>query len=168
MIDNHHKDNIDHTNEETASAEVSPCCAENQDFKNKYLYLNADFDNYRKRIEKEKKQWAHYGEGNVLKSVLSLVDDLERGLQQLETQHVPQELQSQFEGFKLIFKSAQGLLSKFHVEEIEAGEFDPELHEAIAQVDSEKHQPGHVVSVYEKGYKHNGHLLRPAKVSVAK
>lgn len=168
MVDNQPKEKIDENIEENNSQENQNCCTEIQDFKTKYVYLNAEFDNYRKRIEKEKKQWMLHGEENVLKNVLTIVDDLERAFHQLESKPLPEDLQAQFQGFKLILKSAHGLLSKFHVEEIQSAEFNPEFHEALAQVESDKHQPGHVVETYEKGYMHNGHLLRPAKVSVAK
>jgi len=168
MADNQQNEKLEQNFEENGTQENKSCCSDIQDFKNKYIYLNADFDNYRKRIDKEKKQWAQYGEENVLKNVLTIVDDLERAFNQLDSKPLPEELQSQFQGFKLILKSAHGLLSKFHVEEIIADAFDPEIHEALAQVESDKHQSGQVVEVYEKGYRHNGHLLRPAKVSVAK
>jgi len=168
MADNQHKEKVEQNLEENNTQENKSCFTEIQDFKNKYIYLNADFDNYRKRIDKEKKQWAQYAEENVLKGVLTIIDDLERAFTQLDSKLLPEDLQSQFQGFKLILKSAHGLLSKFNVEEIKSDTFDPEIHEALAQVESDKHQSGQVVEVYEKGYKHNGHLLRPAKVSVSK
>ncbi len=168
MVDNQPKEKLDQNSEETNSQENQKCCTEAQDFKTKLMYLNADFDNYRKRIDKEKKQWAQAGEDNVLKNVLNIVDDLERAFHQLESKPLPEDLQSQFQGFKLILKSAHGLFSKFHVEEVKTDMFDPEVHEALSQVESDKHKSGEIVQVYEKGYLHNGHLLRPAKVSVAK
>lgn len=163
MIDDQPKDNMNDNTQENQK-----CCAEIQEFKNRYIYLNAEFDNYRKRIEKEKRQWIQSGEENVLKNVLPIVDDLERAFHQLETKTLPEDLKAQFEGFKLILKSVHGLLSKFHVEEIKSSEFNPEVQEAIAQIESDKHKTGEIVEVYEKGYIRNGHLLRPAKVSVAK
>lgn len=168
MIDDQQKNNVDQTNEENNGQGPKACCAELQDFKNKYIYLNAEFDNYRKRIDKEKKQWVQFGEETVLKSVVTLVDDLDRAFSQLESLNISDELKSQFQGFKLILKSAHNILSKSNVEEIKSNIFNPEEHEAIAQVESEKHKPGEIVEVYEKGYKHNDRLLRPAKVSVAK
>lgn len=169
MNDNQPKEKKDQMSEEINTTESQKaCCAELQDFKNKYLYLNAEFDNYRKRIEKEKKQWLQSGESVVLKQILPIVDDFERAFHQLESQSLFTELKPEFQGFQLIFKEARGLLNKFNVEEVSCDRFDPEIHEALAQVESDKHTSGQIVEVYEKGYMQHGHLLRPAKVSVAK
>jgi molecular chaperone GrpE len=144
------------------------CCEDLKEYKNRYLYLNADFDNYRKRVEKERIQWLSSAQATVLTDVLPIVDDFERALQQLQAQQLPQEIQSHLTGVELIAKALQKLLKKYEVEEItDVTTFNPEFHEAVMQVKAEGHPSGSIVSVFQKGYKHKGLILRPAQVSVA-
>lgn len=169
MIDEQNKTSCCQS-EETCEPEetAKQCCEDLKEYKNRYLYLNAEFDNYRKRIEKERIQWLASTQATVLTDVLSIVDDFERALQQLQSQQLPPEIVSHLAGIELIAKSLQKLLKKYDVEEIsEVTTFNPELHEAVMQVKAEGQPSGSVVTVFQKGYKHKGQVLRPAQVSVA-
>lgn len=155
-------------NTENKENNKQDCCAELQQIKAKYLYTIAEFDNYKKRTDREKTQWINHGQVSVLTDLLDIVDDFKRTFDQLEKQQLPVEVKSYFEGFKLISKSLQKFLSKYNIQEIKADNFDPELHEAVMQVESPNHKSGDIVQLLQAGYQYKDQVLRPAKVSVAK
>jgi molecular chaperone GrpE len=126
-------------------------------------YLSADFDNYRKRVEKERSVWAAQAQNGVLKNIIPLIDDLERATKGMATE-APAAYQ---QGLKLILQEAMKFLQSYNIEEIATETFDPELHEAIMHQPSADHAPGTIVSVVEKGYKRGNEILRPAKVIVS-
>jgi molecular chaperone GrpE (heat shock protein) len=171
MVDNGHDNNApcqcDNKSVSGQGETEKQCCQDLKDIKDRYIYLTAEFDNYKKRMEKERGQWIASAQAMVLKDILPIVDDFERALQQLQAQKLPSEIASHLAGIELIAKSLQKLLKKYDVQEItDVTTFDPEFHEAIMQVKSD--QPsGSIVSVFQKGYKHKGQVLRPAQVSVA-
>lgn len=127
--------------------------------------LLAEFDNFRKRTEKERVQWMDAAQVTVLKEILAVVDDFERALQAAHQQ--PAEKQDLI-GFDLIYKALQKMLTNFGVEELVVGQqFDPELHEALLSTPVQDKASGDIVAVLQKGYRHRGVVIRPAKVSVA-
>jgi molecular chaperone GrpE len=141
----------------------------NVDFKEKFMRTNADFQNYKRRIEKERLIWMETAQGSVLNKILPIIDDLDRAIKTGEENVEDEAEQAWLDGFKIIQKNSQKTLKELGVEEIDcSGEFDPELHEALVQVESDKHKEGEVVQVLNKGYKFKDAILRHAKVSVAK
>lgn len=135
----------------------------------KFLYLNAEFDNFKRRSEKEKIQWISNSQTYILTDLLPIIDDFERAFSQNYKEKLPQEVLHYFTGFELIYKNLQKFLKKHGIEEIlDITEFDPVKHEAIMQVDSDIHSSEEIVTVLEKGYMYKGQVLRPAKVSVAR
>lgn len=148
-------------------AQIERCTAELQEYKNKVLYLTAEFDNYKKRTEKERIQWITSGQAMVLDTLLAIYDDFERATKQIHAQHLPQEVMVHLQGLDLIAKSFEKAIKQYDIEEMTYDEFDPEKHEALMQVQSSEHKPGQIVQVLQKGYVHKGKLLRAAKVSVA-
>lgn len=141
--------------------QLHECLLQKDEWKERCLLTAADFENFKRRSEKERVLWITNTQASVLTDVLAIVDDFERALAQPADQSR--------EGFELIYKSLQKMLNKYGVQEIkEVGEFDPTLHEAIMQVESADYQSGHVVQVLQKGYRFKEQILRPAKVSVAK
>jgi molecular chaperone GrpE len=141
----------------------------NVDFKEKFLRANADFQNYKRRVEKERLIWMQTAQGSILNALLPIFDDLDRAIKTGEEKAEDEAEQVWLDGFKIIQKNAQKTLKELGVEEVDcSGEFDPELHEALVQVESDKHKEGDVVSVLNKGYKFKESILRHAKVSVAK
>ena len=143
------------------------CEQERDNFKAQFLRVTADFENFKRRQEKEQAQWYQQAQADLLKNLLVVVDNFDRALQEKQTR--TPELASWLQGFELIHKSIKKLLKDYDVEELKnMTEFDPEFHEALAQVESEDKNPGDIVDVLEKGYTFKGLLLRPAKVTVVK
>ncbi len=135
--------------------------------KKEYLFLAAEFDNYRKRTLKEKAEIIKNGGENVLKGLLPIVDDFERGLKAAETDA---DAKSVLEGMTLIYNKLVKYLESMGVKEMNStGEvFNSDLHEAIAQVPSpSEDMKGKVLDTVQKGYMLNDKVLRHAKVAVA-
>ncbi len=143
--------------------EIGRLEAELQSFKDKYLRLLADFDNYRKRTAAELEAARREGRLEVLRAVLPVLDDLERALM-----HAEAEPGAILEGVKKIKDAFLRVLSGLGVEEVpgEGAPFSPEHHEAIGVVEGE--EEGRVAEVYQKGYKVGDFLIRPARVAVTK
>ncbi|MBA3954331.1 nucleotide exchange factor GrpE [Candidatus Dependentiae bacterium] len=160
---------VEENHHEACASELKTCQDDLRNTKERYIYLTAEFDNYKRRIERERSQWIEDAQADVLKDMLPTLDNFERALIELKSQNLPQELTAHFAGIGLIAKNLHKVLEKYNIQELEhAGEFDPEMHEAIMQVESSEHESGHVVDVYQKGYSHKGKILRPAHVAVAK
>lgn len=138
------------------------------DYKEQYIRANADFQNYKRRIEKERIEWTQVMQGDVLEKMLPFVDDLERAIQASENS-APEGSTAWIEGFKLILKNLKKKLSELGIEEISTKElFNPEFHEALMQVESAEHSTGQIVQELSKGYTFKGKVLKHARVSVAK
>ena len=132
----------------------------------KFLRAQAELENYKKRVEREKSSLVKYGNEELIKAILPVVDNLERALD-----HPPGEnLDGLLEGVKITCNQLLQVLEKFGLTPIAAvGEpFDPGKHEAMMQVESADHEPNTVVSELQKGYFLNDRLVRPAMVSVAR
>ncbi|MHB8842271.1 MAG: nucleotide exchange factor GrpE [Candidatus Aquicultor sp.] len=129
--------------------------------------LQAEMENFRKRMIKEQEQIIQYAAQTVVLELLPVIDNLERALAAAEADAESGRLK---EGVELIYTQLKGLLAKECVEVIDpAGEeFDPMKHEAVMQVASDEHAENTVVEVLQKGYDLKGRLLRPAMVKVAK
>lgn len=138
--------------------------AENYD---KYVRAVADLDNYRKRAAREKADSIKYGNENLIKDILPLVDSMDRALQHADDYNYSDALKK---GLKLLQSQLQGCLEKHGVRQIECVNkaFDPHIHEAVLQVDSGAHEKDQIVEELEKGYLLHERLLRPSKVSVSK
>lgn len=145
--------------------EVEKLKAEAAQYKDNYLRTTADFQNYKRRTEKEKADIYKYAEEKLLGELLPIVDNIERAMS-----HVSDDEQGGLaDGVRMIHKSLLGLLEKNGVEAILAvGEaFDPEVHHAVQMVASEEHNPQHVIEEYQKGYRLNGKVIRHSMVKVA-
>lgn len=150
-----------------ASQELALCKAERDIWKDKFLRVQADFDNFSKRNEKDRLQWRNSVQAAMLIDLLPIVDDFDRALEQ--NVQVSADMQTWFSGIQMIRKSLQKLLEKYEVQEIPAGlPFDPLYHEALVQVEASGKPSGDIVGILQKGYTFRGQVLRPAKVSVAK
>jgi molecular chaperone GrpE len=133
----------------------------------KYMRAVADLDNYRKRAIREKGDAIQYGNENLLRDILPLVDGMDRALEHACNSD---DFEAFRKGLKLLQGQLLGCLQKHGVEMIDTAgkDFDPHIHEAMMQVESADHGDSKVVGEFEKGYLLNGRLLRPAKVSVCK
>ena len=123
----------------------------------------ADFDNYRKRIEREKRTQERYNGMEVLRALLDIVDNLERAL---ASDGPVDDLKA---GVELTLRQAEGLLHRHGVSRIEADGaiFDPSLHEAVSRLEQEGISDPQVTAVLQSGYQMHERLLRPARVAVA-
>lgn len=126
----------------------------------------AEFDNYRKRIDRERRDMAEYVGADVLSELLPIVDNLERALQA----PVGPDTEGFRKGVELIHTQMRELLRKRGVTPIDAlgADFDPTVHEAVIQEASADHRDGEVIAELQRGYRIGERLLRPAMVKVAK
>jgi molecular chaperone GrpE len=152
---------------EEGISEVEKLKAELQDFKEKYLRLVAEFDNFRKRTAREKLETIQTASKDVVVSLLEIVDDADRAQQQLATSTDPDEIKK---GILLVFNKLRNILQSkgLKVMDAKGKEFDPDLHEAIVEVDAGKEMKGKVVDVVQNGYYLNDKIIRFAKVVVGK
>ena len=137
------------------------------EIQDKYVRQVAEFDNFRKRTDKEKAQMFDAGAGSVIEKMLPVVDNFERGLDMVPEDHK----ESAFaDGMNKIYKQLMKQLEDLGVKPIEAAgkEFDPNFHNAVMQVDSEEVESGYVAQELQKGYLFHDTVLRHAMVSVAK
>ncbi len=140
--------------------------AEKEDLSDRLLRLAADFDNYRKRVEKEKEEMFNYGHANLIKDILIVVDNLERAIEVAEENR---DVDALLKGVELTLNSFWNILKRYGVEPLEAEgkPFDPNYHEAITLVETGEVEPGIVVKEFQKGYKIKDRLLRPSRVGVS-
>lgn len=141
--------------------------AEIAEWQDKYLRLQAEFDNFRKRTLREKMELVQSGSAECVKNFLPLMDDLQRALEAIEKSN---DLEALREGVKLIAQKFRETLKKQNVKEIEALglELDTDHHEAVARFDAGKEKKGKIVDVVQPGYKMGDKVLRFAKVVVGK
>ena len=124
----------------------------------------AEFENFRKRTDKEKSQMYDMGAKNVIEKILPVIDNFERGLES-----VPEGSDKAFvDGMQMIYKQLSGELEKLGVKPIEAvGQpFDPNFHNAVMQTESEEYESGTVAQELQKGYMYHDTLVRPSMVAV--
>lgn len=134
----------------------------------KYLTLTADFENYKKRISSERADWAQDAQKRIVSDLLDVVDNFERALEQ-EKKREGNANVAWLAGFEMIYQSLEKVLAKYGVQAItDFTVFNPKYHEALMQVESDKHKSGEVVQVLQKGYMMQDKVIRPATVSVAK
>ena len=156
------------TAEDKASEEEGKACeeapsAEEEALNTKYLRLMADFQNYKRRTEKEKNDIYAFANEKIVSELLNVIDNFERALDAGDSGD------SFVEGMNLIFKQLQGVLEKAGVVEIEAlgQDFDPNFHHAVLTEDSAEYESGKVTGVLQKGYLLNNKVIRPTMVKVA-
>ena len=135
------------------------------DWKDKYLRLQAEFDNFRKRTLREKMALVESGGSDVWKAVLPVLDDMERAIAASEKS---EDITALREGEKLIYNKFVDIMRQKGVVEIEAldTDFNPDLHEAIARFAAGEEKSGKVIDVVQRGYKQGEQVLRYTKVVV--
>jgi len=141
------------------------------DSRDRLLRVAADFENFKKRMERERASMMKYAGEHILKEMLPVVDNLERALShgRGEGGDAEQSLAALYEGVQLTLKSLQSSLDKFEVKPIESVglPFDPNRQDAMTMEPSETVPASHVISEFEKGYYYKDRLLRAAKVIVS-
>jgi len=164
---------VEEQTEVEETAEVDPleaALAEAADYKDKYLRAHADFENAKKRLEKDKMNAVAYANESFAKDILAVMDSFENALASMEESGESSEvLEKMKEGVNLTHEQLKKVLEKNHIKAVECeGEFDPEVHQAIMQVESDAHETGDIVQVMQKGYTIKDRVLRPAMVSTSK
>jgi molecular chaperone GrpE len=139
---------------------------ERDELQERLLRTAAEFDNYRKRVERERRELADYIGADVLAGLLPIVDNFERALQA----PAPPEADSFRKGVEMIHTQMLDLLRKRGVTLIDAvgTDFDPNVHEAVIHESSADHRDGEVIAELQRGYRIGDRLLRPAMVKVAR
>jgi len=134
-----------------------------EDLNTKYLRLMADFQNYKRRTEKEKGDIYAFANEKILSELLEVIDDFDRALGLEGASAEPF-----VEGMRMIFKNFHGVLEKYGMEEIPALgiAFDPNVHNAVMMVKNDECEGGIVCEVLQKGYKLNNRVIRPSMVKV--
>ena len=150
--------------EQLKNNELEKCQADLAMWKDQAARSFADFENYKKRIDREQMSWMQTAQLSILKDLLTVVDNFDRALA-TKTDATA----DMYAGIEMIYKSVMQLLNKYGVKEFaDYQQFDPEFHEALMDVESADHSTGHIVQVLEKGFMMKDKVLRPAKVMVAK
>ena len=148
-------------------AQIDALKAENSELKNQYLRKQADFENFRKRMQREKQESIKYANSNLLQDLVTIIDDFERAIRSSEESR---DFESFHSGIKMIEHQFVNMLERKYGltrMESEGKEFDPQQHEAINMEESPEVEVQTVVEDYQKGYMLNDRVLRHAKVKVA-
>jgi molecular chaperone GrpE len=165
MSDEFVTDGPDASVEAPEGAEPSQLERERDDYKDRWLRKSAEFDNYRKRVERERREQADQSVVEILQDLLLVVDDFDRALTVSGD-----EGGAYRKGVELIHGKLHDLLRKQGVRPMDVlgADFDPNVHMAVMHEDSPEHREGEVIGELQKGYTLHGRLLRPAMVKVAK
>jgi molecular chaperone GrpE len=152
--------------EESRAAELEKLQRERDEHYDRLLRKTAEFENYRKRVEKERREAARYAASDLLEELLPIIDNFERALQA----DVAADPEAYRKGVELINKQLLDLLARRGVTAIDAvgQDFDPRFHQAITHEESPGHRDGEVIEEVRRGYMQGDRLLRPAMVKVAK
>ncbi|MDN5317844.1 MAG: molecular chaperone GrpE [Thermoanaerobacterium sp.] len=164
--------NEEKNNDEGEIEELKNKLKQKEEEANEYLEmaqrLKAEFENYRRRTEKEKADLVEYGKEQVILDILPVIDNFERAL---ETQYDDNGENASFkEGINLIYRQFKGILEKMGVKEIESlgMMFDPYKHHAVMQEEADGKKENEIIEVFQKGYMFNNKVIRPSMVKVAK
>jgi len=141
--------------------------AKSEEYFDKLLRIQADFDNYKKRIEREKAEFVKFANAEIIYEILKILDDFERAVEAGKKKH---DFDVLHKGIELIWIDFKEFLKQKGLEEIKAKgkPFDPHEHDAMMQEETEEHPENYVVEELQKGYKLNDRVIRPAKVKVSK
>ena len=163
------------TNTGDAADSLDSLRAQRDEYYDLLLRKTAEFDNYRKRVERDRRELSEFASADVLKSILPLVDDLERALaaapaaEEAAGKDPRAAIAAYRAGVELIHKQLLDVLKKKGVTPIDSvgQDFDPHIHQAVTQEVSADHREGEVMQEMARGYKLGDRLLRPAMVKVA-
>jgi len=148
-----------------ADAGVAKLTADLDELRQTLQRRQADFENYRKRVEKERFEDSKRATGRVIETLIPIIDGFEHAL----AAHREAEYENYRRGFELIYKQLLDNLTKLGVERVEplGKPFDPHLHQAVDRAETSEHADGTILQVFQPGYVFHGRVLRPAMVRVA-
>jgi molecular chaperone GrpE len=161
------EEKIQQEGEKDMAAALEEAINKLQESEDKTLRLAAEFENTKKRLEREREISLKFAEENILKELLPGIDNIERAMDQGKE---ASNIESLLEGVELTRNGLVATLEKYGVKAIEAmGQpFDPNIHEALAMEETDEMEPNMVLREFQKGYFYKDRLLRPAKVIVSK
>lgn len=166
--------------QEPATAPLSPTpeeitalqakAAKSEEYWERLVRQAADFDNYKKRAARERQEAVKFANQAILEKLVSVLDHFEMAITAANPEAQPANLDSFKDGIQMIYNQFKSVLTESGLEEIDANQqaFDPNIHEAVSQLESTEVPEGHVMQQLRKGYKLRERLLRPATVVVAK
>ena len=169
------EDGDDSVEDETEISDREPTLEERADdaeskykeMQDRYLRLNAEFDNYKKRMMRENSDRLKYFNMELIKELLPSVDNLERAISHAGDEN--SDLDNMIEGLQMVYKGMQEAFGKFGVSEIESigKEFDPNCHQAVGMIESQEVPENHVAEECLKGYYLHDRIIRPTMVRVS-
>ena len=169
------EDGDDSVEEETEVSDREPTLEERaadaesryNEMQDRYLRLNAEFDNYKKRMMRENSDRLKYFNMELIKELLPSVDNLERAISHAGDDN--SDLENMIEGLEMVYKGMQEAFGKFGVSEIESigKEFDPNCHQAVGMINSQEVSENHVAEECLKGYYLHDRIIRPTMVRVS-
>ena len=151
----------------SSNIEIDNLKAQVEKFKNDYLYLRAEFDNYRRNAIKERSELVKYGSERVLVDILGVLDNFERAI---ENKPTAENLTNYVKGIEMTQAEFKSALVKHGVSEIpsQGAAFDPSVHEALSSEESTEIKPGFITRVFKKPYKLHEKVIRTGQVIVAR
>ena len=169
------EEGVDSVDEETEVSDKEPTVKERaadaeskyKEMQDRYLRLNAEFDNYKKRMMRENSDRLKYFNMELIKELLPTVDNLERAISHAGDEN--SDLENMIEGLQMVYKGMQEAFGKFGVSEIESigKEFDPNCHQAVGMIESQEVPENHVAEECLKGYYLHDRIIRPTMVRVS-
>ena len=159
-------DSMENSMVEDLESEYEKVVSQSQEYFEGWQRERADFLNYKKRIERDQASLKNFITIEIIKKYLTVIDDMELAIKNRPSDDVVIDWMN---GFNLIYQKLISILESEGVEHISTdGEFDPNIHEALTQIDSSTHESGQVVEVMRQGYKIGDRVIRPALVVVAR
>ncbi|NPA82249.1 MAG: nucleotide exchange factor GrpE [Epsilonproteobacteria bacterium] len=157
-------------NQKDYEKEIEELKAKVAELEDKYLRANAEFENFKKRMEREKAEAVAYAHEEFARDLLPAIDSLELAINSLNEIDAEKEIVDKMkEGINLTIEQFKKAFEKHGIKVIDIDEgFNPHFHEAVMQVDSDQHNKGDIVQVFQKGYMIKDRILRPTMVSIAK
>jgi molecular chaperone GrpE len=167
MDDNNEQDTVESGAARAAVSDVDEIQRQRDDYYERLLRKTAEFENYKKRIERDRQSMAESAAADLVRDLLPLVDDLERAL---KAEPGLEGTESYRRGVELIHRQLLDILRKRGVRPIDTlgGDFDPHFHEAVLYEPAEGRRDGEIIEEFARGYMLGERLLRPAMVKVAK
>ena len=151
-----------------SETELETALRERDEFLDLLQRKQAEFENYRKRVDREKSELRFSVKSELMEQILEVVDACEKGLDSL-SENESEQSDSLVEGYELLYKQLKTILDRYEVSETPGvgSPFDPNLHEALIREVTEDHEEGEILEEYRKGYTLGDRLLRPSQVKVA-
>jgi len=161
----------EHNNSSDELSEIEKLRAEVAEWEDKFLRTHASFENSKRLLAKDKATAVAYANESFASDILSVIDSLDSALNMINVDESENNefMKKMREGLTLVDEQLHKVLEKHHIKPVDCNKgYDPNVHQAIMQVESDKHNSGDIVQVLQKGYTIKDRVLRPAMVSTAK